>query len=91
MIDVYQGAVISNETVNWRNIKPGDVVVEGNSDRVFRTLTDVQGKYWEYLNEEGYYSSTSPEYCHYVVRGQKSAGRVLYKIVYDPDYDVKEQ
>ena len=72
---------ICKETINWRDIKPGDVVLEGSRDTKYRTLTNVDETYWEYLDpNDGFYHSTSPEYCHYLVKGQKSAGRTLIKI-----------
>lgn len=75
---------IYQETINWRDIKPGDVVLEGSRDKKYRTLTNVDETYWEYLDpNDGFYHSTSPEYCHYLVKGQKSAGRTLIKIEFN--------
>ena len=75
--------ILYNETIDWHDIKPGDVVLEGIRDLEYRVLTDVDGTYWEYLDpNDGYYHSTSPEYCHYLVKGQKSAGRNIIKIEY---------
>ena len=75
---------ICQETINWCDIKPGDVVLEGNRDTKYRTLTNVDGTYWEYLDpNDGFYHSTSPEYCHYLVKCQKSAGRKLIKIEFN--------
>ena len=79
---VVDGPIISQETINWRDIKPGDVVLEGC--RKYRTLTNVDETYWEYLDpNDGFYHSTSPEYCHYLVKAQKSAGRKLIKIEFN--------
>lgn len=76
--------LICQETINWCDIKPGDVVLEGNRDTKYRTLTNVDGTYWEYLDpNDGFYHNTSPEYCHYLVKDQKSAGRKLIKIEFN--------
>ena len=77
--------IVSNEIINWRKIKKGDVVVHGNvlNDKInYITLTYVDGKYWEYF-EDGYYKSTSPEYCHWLVKGQKHCNGKLIKIEND--------
>lgn len=75
---------ICQETINWRDIKPGDVVLEGSRNTKYRTLTNIDGTYWEYLDpNDGFYHSTSPEYCHYLVKCQKSAGRKLIKIEFN--------
>ena len=75
---------ICQETINWRYIKPGDVVLEGSRNPKYRTLTNVDETYWEYLDpNDGFYHSTSPEYCHYLVKGQKFAERTLIKIEFN--------
>ena len=83
---VYDGREISEETVNWKDIKVGDVVIQGFSLNhklcEYITLTFVEGKYWEYF-ENGYYKSTSPEFCHWVVRGQKHCNGKLKRIIYE--------
>lgn len=83
---VYDGREISEETVNWKDIKVGDVVIQGfslnNKLCEYITLTFVEGKYWEYF-ENGYYKSTSPEFCHWVVRGQKHCNGKLKRIIYE--------
>ena len=80
------GRTFSIEKVNWKNIKKGDVVVHGfikNDDVTYITLTNVDGKYWEYF-EDGYYKSTTPEFCHWLVIGQKNcSGSLLIPIEYD--------
>ena len=68
---------------DWRAVAVGDVVIEGDEERKFRTLTDVSGKNWEYFGEDGYYHSTSPEFCHYIVLGQKCAGGKICPINYE--------
>lgn len=83
---VYDGREILEETVNWKDIKVGDVVIQGfslnNKLCEYITLTFVEGKYWEYF-ENGYYKSTSPEFCHWVVRGQKHCNGKLKRIIYE--------
>lgn len=83
---VYDGREISEETINWKDIKVGDVVIQGfslnNKLCEYITLTFVEGKYWEYF-ENGYYKSTSPEFCHWVVRGQKHCNGKLKRIIYE--------
>lgn len=83
---VYDGREISEETVNWKDIKVGDVVIQGfslnNKLCEYITLTFVEGKYWEYF-ENGYYKSTSPEFCHWVVREQKHCNGKLKRIIYE--------
>ena len=83
---VYDGREISEETVNWKDIKVGDVVIQGfslnNKLCEYITLTFVEGKYWEYF-ENGYYKSTSPEFCHWVVRGQTPSNGKLKRIIYE--------
>ena len=77
-------SLVDQETINWRYIKPGDVVLEGSRNPKYRTLTNVDETYWEYLDpNDGFYHSTSPEYCHYLVKDQKSAGRKLIKIEFN--------
>ena len=79
----FDGRKITNETIDWREIKAGSVVLEGIRNEQYRILTTVDGEYWEYLGEtDGYLHSTSPEYCHYLVVGQKNAGGKLVKIIY---------
>ena len=76
--------VIGSEEIDWKEIKPGDVVVEGylNLDPKYRTITSVDGKHWEYFEDE-HYHSTSPEYCHFILKGQPGAGGKLVKIGYE--------
>ena len=63
---------ISKPPVDWRLIKPGDVVMEGIRNPQYRTITATYGDKWEYFdNENKYYSETSAEYCHWLVRGQR--------------------
>lgn len=82
------GRYISDKTIDWKDIKVGDVVIEGiNSNNTekhgYRVLTDVDGNYWEYFDtESGYYCSTSPEFCHYLIIGQKGANGYIKKINY---------
>ena len=82
---IYDGREISTESVSWKDIKVGDVVIEGflNSKLCeYVTLTNVDGKYWEYF-DNGYYKSTSPEFCHWVVKGQKHCDGKLKRIIYE--------
>jgi elongation factor P hydroxylase len=82
---VYDSREITEDTVNWKDIKVGDVVIEGflNSELCeYITLTNVDGKYWEYF-ENGYYKSTSPEFCHWLVKGQKHCDGKLKRIIYE--------
>lgn len=79
------GRIISNEIISYRKIKKGDVVIHGSilSDKInYITLTYVDGKYWEYF-EDGYYKSTSPEFCHWLVKGQRHCDGKLIKIEND--------
>ena len=79
------GRYIIDKTIDWKDIKVGDVVIEGNNIEkpAYRVLTDVDGNYWEYFDyESGYYKSTSPQFCHYLVIGQKKSNGVLKKINY---------
>lgn len=79
----FDGRKISNETIDWKEIKAGSVVLEGIRNEQYRVLTTVDGEYWEYLSEpDGYFHSTSPEYCHYLVVGQKNGNGKLVKITY---------
>ena len=79
----FDGRHFTNKAVSWREVKTGDVVLEGNGpDFSYRTLTNVDGKYWEYF-EDGYYHSTSPEFCYWLVYGQKNANGILLKIIND--------
>lgn len=79
----FDGRKITNEIIDWKEIKAGSVVLEGIRNEQYRILTTVDGEYWEYLSEaDGYLHSTSPEYCHYLVVGQKNANGKLIKIVY---------
>ena len=77
------GRTFSLEKIHWSEIKKGDVVVHGNIENVsYITLTNVDGKYWEYF-ENGYYKSTTPEFCHWKVVGQKNCDGILKPIDYD--------
>lgn len=68
--------------INWKDIKKGDVVLQGSEDYKYRVLTDVSGTYWEYFDiNDGYYHGLSPDYCHWLVIGQKCVGGKLIKIV----------
>lgn len=40
-------SLVDQETINWRYIKPGDVVLEGSRNTKYRTLTNTDGTYWE--------------------------------------------
>ena len=77
------GREIINKEISWKEIKVGDVVLEGNVEQMIKycVLTRVINNYWEYFNiNDGYLHSTSPEYCYYLVLGQKNAGGTLIKI-----------
>jgi hypothetical protein len=79
-IKYFDGRLISDNKIDWKEIKVGDVVLEGDvvDKKSYRILTQVDGKYWEYF-EDGYYKSTSPEYCHWLIKGQKmSNGELIY-------------
>lgn len=79
----FDGRKITNETIDWKEIKAGSVVLEGIRNEQYRVLTTVDSEYWEYFSEtDGYFHSTSPEYCHYLVVGQKNASGKLVKITY---------
>lgn len=71
-MDMFDERRFSDDIIDWRCIKDGDIVLEGDFDYHYRVLTFVDGKYWEYFSEnDGYYHSTSPEYCHWKIEGQK--------------------
>lgn len=80
------GRTFSEDKIDWKKIKKGDVVIHGfiKDDNVnYITLSNVDGKYWEYF-EDGYYKSTTPEFCHWLVVGQKNCGgSALIHIEYD--------
>lgn len=82
----FDGRLISKETINWRKIKKGNVLIHGDlsNDKKpsYITLTCVDDKYWGYF-EDGYYKSTSPEYCHWLVKGQKHCNGKLIRIEND--------
>lgn len=82
----FDGRLISKETINWKNIKKGDVLIHGelsnDKNPSYITLTKVNGKHWEYF-ENGYYKSTSPEFCHWVVKGQKNCNGKIMRIKYE--------
>lgn len=80
----YDGREITDDEVDWKEIKPGDIILEGDIDKnpSYRVLTYVAGNYFEYFNN-GYYCSTKPEYCHYLVKGQKGCGGKLIRIKYN--------
>ena len=79
----FDGRKITNETIDWKEIKASSVVLEGIRNEQYRVLTTVDGEYWEYFSEtDGYFHSTSPEYSHYLVVGQKNASGKLVKITY---------
>jgi hypothetical protein len=70
--------------VDYKTIKVGDVVLEGDDldkNPQYCTLTQVRGNYWEYF-KDGFYHSTSPAYCHWLVNGQKHCDGKLLKIDY---------
>lgn len=77
----YDGREVSNETINWEDVKIGDVVIQGFLSKEkceYITLTNIDGKYWEYF-ENGYYKSTSPEFCHWLIKGQKNCdGKIIH-------------
>ena len=92
------GRKLSDEELDWTLVDIGDVVIEGDIESLiqrmkeeestecvvksYRTLTDVQGADWVYF-DGGYYHSTSPVYCHYLVKGQKNCvGSKLIRIKY---------
>ena len=74
--------------VDYKTIKPGDVVIEGDlmANPSYRTLTQVNGKNWVYF-KDGFYHSTSPQYCHWLVKGQKHCEGKLLSIDYYKDYE----
>lgn len=93
------GRKLSDEELDWTLVDIGDVVIEGDIESLiqrmkeeestecviksYRTLTDVQGADWVYF-DGGYYHSTSPVYCHYLVKGQKNCvGSKLIRIKYE--------
>lgn len=78
MDNILDGRLITDKTISWKNIKSGDIVIEGKN-LSYRIITKVYGKNWEYF-EDGYYKETKPEYCQYKVNGQKNAGGELIKI-----------
>lgn len=73
----YDGRIVSIDEISWKGIKMGDIVIEGDlapygeEGPNYRVLTDVTGTDWEYFGQDGYYHSTSPEFCHWLVCGQK--------------------
>ena len=82
---IYDNRIVSDDVINWKEIKKGDVIIHGfltDKNIEYITLTHVDGKYWEYF-ENGYYKSTSPEFCHWLVKGQKHCGGKLISIVND--------
>jgi len=82
---IYDGRkALSAPFIDWKLIKVGDVVMEGDDEPKYITLTQVDGKYWEYF-ENGFYHGTSPEYCHWLVRGNGGNKSYLMPIHYDPD------
>jgi hypothetical protein len=84
-VGYYDGRKIVSDTIDWKNVQKGDIVLEGIKNEKYRTLTDVQGTYWEYFDEnDGYYHDTSPEFCHWKVVGQKNcnSGKIM-KIIYN--------
>lgn len=83
MMKEFDGRTFTNFETSWRDIKTGDVVLEGDDPNFkYRTITTVDLKYWEYF-EDGYYKSTSHEYCHQLVVGQPGCDGELIKIVND--------
>lgn len=76
----FDGRIFTEEKIGWSEINVGDIVLEGDEDYQYRTLTGIKGTYWCYF-ENGYYHSTSPEYCHWLVRGQKGCDGKLIRIV----------
>lgn len=77
---------ISEPPVDWRLIKPGDVVMEGIRNPQYRTITATYGDNLEYFDYgDKCYHETSAEYCHWLVRGQKNCrGGLLVPINYSP-------
>lgn len=73
-----------NEEIDWTDIEPGDVVLEGYGPNYsYRVLTAVDGTYWEYFDsKDGYYHSTHPEFCKWLIKGQKGCKGGLVKINY---------
>ena len=78
----FDNRLITDKTIDWKKIRKGDVVLEGIKNHSYRVLTSVDNEYWEYF-DDGYFKSTSPEYCHWLVVGQKNAGGELIQIVYN--------
>ena len=78
----FDGRRFSDFEISSKFIKAGDIVLEGDGPHFsYRILTSVDGKHWEYF-EDGYYHSTSPEYCHWLVKGQKNCSNSeLVKII----------
>lgn len=84
VVNNIKGRNKTEEEIDWKEIKVGDIVLEGLENEKYRVLTSVDGTYWEYFDPvDGYYHSTSPEYCHWLVKGQKNAGGKLLKIVFN--------
>ena len=83
MVDrMFDERYFCDDDIGWEHIKVGDVVLEGDTEYQYRTLTNVDGKYWEYFGEnDGYYHNTCPEYCHWLVEGQKGCKGRLIKII----------
>lgn len=77
--DKIDGRVVSKDVICYDKLKSGDVVVHGNTLN-YITLTNVEGKYFEYF-DNGYYKSTSIEFCHWLVCGQKNCDGKFVKIV----------
>lgn len=82
----FDGRKFTDETIPWQEIRIGDVVLEGFTEELtkdsYKTLTDVQGKHWEYLSN-GHYHATSPEFCHWLVVGQSDCDGKLVYIEYE--------
>ena len=78
--DKFDGRIFSDEEINWKDIKVGDVVLEGESNFIYRTITSIAGNSWEYF-DNGYYHETKPYYCHWKVDGQKD-GKLIKIIIY---------
>lgn len=78
----FDGRRFSDFEISSKFIKAGDIVLEGSGpDFRYRTLTSVYGERWEYF-DDGYYHLTSPEYCHWLVKGQKNClNSELIKII----------
>lgn len=76
----FDGRHFSNEAINWKDIKVGDVVLEGDTNFNYRTITNITGNNWEYVDDNGYYHETKPDYCHWKVCGQKGCNGKLIKI-----------